>query len=141
MRRTCQRCGSTHKGRYATCQGCRMQDAINAQLDDPEIALRGGEWVLDRGIRRWRPRAAIPTPRSSPPRSHQQDAPQSKSAPAKGALCDCGCLILQGEDCPACRAWARDDEARWARQHDHGPLIVAPASKAEEHERAYEEAA
>lgn len=30
-------------------------------------------------------------------------------------LCACGCLVARGEDCPACRVWAYENECAWNR--------------------------
>lgn len=38
-----------------------------------------------------------------------------------GALCECGCAVLPGENCPACLVWAIKDAERHAWG---GPLVT-----------------
>lgn len=62
--------------------------------------LTNGRWVQGRGgVRRW------VEDEPAHVRSLRNQRP-IVTAYHRGILCECGCLLAPGEDCPACRLWA-----------------------------------
>jgi hypothetical protein len=54
--RLCGHRGYPHQRNDGLCGECRKALLKKYGCTDADVALTGGEWVIDRGIKRWRPK-------------------------------------------------------------------------------------
>lgn len=69
-----------------------------------------GRWVLRGGVRLpvTGPVNRLPTPQARPATGRRADVAGHRPT-YRTTVCHCGCLLVVGESCPACLAWAEID--------------------------------
>ena len=98
-------------GKDGFCRACSVRARRAGWSEvwrEGEIALTGGQWVTRGMIKVWEEKTVTPAPKPVT-RTPPKPTPRPALKPSKG-LCDCGCLLIGNDNCPACRVWAYENE-------------------------------